>query len=71
MELPQRILTKLFESRNLYLVDPLKYMRDNAEGGTVMYGYVDSHLNSIGHSTVAEYILPIINNELNIKLSNE
>jgi len=57
---PNRLLKNTFESHALVLVDPLEYMRDEAERGQILFGHIDSHLNRDGHRAVADYITPMV-----------
>jgi hypothetical protein len=57
---PNVRLRQEFEARSLQLLDPLPYMRRQAQQGVHMYPKYDIHLNEDGHRVVSEFLAPYI-----------
>ena len=63
---PNVLLRKAFDSAGLTLLDPLEYLRQEADSLDLLYGAVDPHLNRKGNRSVAEFILPIVETALRL-----
>lgn len=64
IEQPNRILAELFARDSMILHDPLEYLRKKSKEGAPLYGIVDPHFNKEGHRAMADYLLPVLSDEL-------
>jgi len=67
LEQPNKLLAQYFKKYNIDLYDPLDFMRKKTNSSLNLYGNIDEHLNAEGHCAIAEYLLPIIVEKINIR----
>lgn len=61
---PGRILAEYFKRDSMQLYDPTEFFRQKTKNGSVLYGTFDAHFNAEGHAAMAEYLLPVLANQL-------
>ncbi|MFH1863185.1 MAG: SGNH/GDSL hydrolase family protein [bacterium] len=66
---PQRWLSKRGLEAGLTILDPLLYLRHCAQAGETLYGSRDRHFNAAGSRALVDYILPYVQQLLQLKLS--
>jgi hypothetical protein len=70
LDQPNKRLTEELRKRGITPLDPLGFLRGEADAGEQLYGEVDNHFNGNGHRALAEFLFPYLDDMLRLGVTS-